>query len=302
MGQWSRWAWWTLGSATNVINAPVAVTPDRIDHVDYLGADIAGIGPGRSIITGPPTVRRTPSSSGVRSRRSWRCCWPNRCAPTRRWPRGLEFAVLRRLKDRGRRSGTATAGPAGLIYCRCTVNTRRTMRGAAPPPSRPFGAGAQRSTATPSAGLPPSPVPAGWSVTRSAPTVFIDAAHNPAGASALAINAASLTSGFLVGVLSVLGDEGRGRHPGRTGAGVRFRRRDHNGAAGAGCRGQGRRAAPTSPQCAPSRTLRDALSTLLPHWSTTPPPTRMWPGTHSREPGSARNTQGRLGPFGRDPQ
>src|SRR6202012_1088133 len=43
---------------------------------------------------------------------------------------------------------------------------------------------------------------------RSAPTVFIDAAHNPAGASALAQTlAGEFDFRFLVGVLSVLADK-----------------------------------------------------------------------------------------------
>src|SRR5579875_2534852 len=52
VGMGGRW------DATNVINAPVAViTPVSIDHVEYLGADLAGIaGEKAGIITGSDTV------------------------------------------------------------------------------------------------------------------------------------------------------------------------------------------------------------------------------------------------------
>lgn len=138
---------------------------------------------------------------------------------------------------------------------------------------------------------------------RSAPTVFIDAAHNPAGASALAQTLAhEFDFRFLVGVLSVLGDKDvdgilAALEPVFDSVVV-----THNGSpraldVEALALAAGERFDPTG--CAPPRTCA-MLSTLPPHWSTTPPPTRMWPGTHSREPGSSSparlSPQGRLGP------
>lgn len=305
VGMGGRW------DATNVINAPVAViTPISIDHVDYLGADIAGIaGEKAGIITRAPTVRRTPSrSSGVRSRRSWRCCWPNRCAPTRRWPGRIPNS--RCYGDRSRSAVRycncrASAGFTPTSTCRCTVNTRRTTRCSPSLPSRPFSVPVRSvsSTATPSAGFAAVTSPGRLERMRSAPTVFIDAAHNPAGASALAQTLAhEFDFRFLVGVLSVLGDKDvdgilAALEPVFDSVVV-----THNGSpraldVEALALAAGERFDLTG--CAPPRTCA-MLSTLPPHWSTTPPPTRMWPGTHSREPGSSSparlSPQGRLGP------
>jgi dihydrofolate synthase/folylpolyglutamate synthase len=73
-----------------------------------------------------------------------------------------------------------------------------------------FGAGAHRQLDVDAvrAGFAAARSPGRLERVRSAPTVFIDAAHNPAGAAALA---AALTTEFdfryLVGVISVLGDK-----------------------------------------------------------------------------------------------
>lgn len=65
VGMGGRW------DATNVVNAPVAViTPISIDHVDYLGHDLAGIaGEKAGIITRAPAGHPTPSRSSPSSRR-----------------------------------------------------------------------------------------------------------------------------------------------------------------------------------------------------------------------------------------
>lgn len=54
-----------------MVNAPVAViTPISIDHVDYLGHDLAGIaGEKAGIITRAPAGHPTPSQSSPSSRR-----------------------------------------------------------------------------------------------------------------------------------------------------------------------------------------------------------------------------------------
>lgn len=111
VGMGGRW------DATNVINAPVAViTPISIDHVDYLGADIAGIaGEKAGIIT-----RRRFAGH----RRGHRASGPEghggaagRIGARRRvgGPGGFRIRGAT-ATDRGRRSGTATAGPRrGLL-------------------------------------------------------------------------------------------------------------------------------------------------------------------------------------------
>ena len=73
-----------------------------------------------------------------------------------------------------------------------------------------FGAGAQRQLDVDAvrAGFAAVTSPGRLERMRSAPTVFIDAAHNPAGASALAQTlAGEFDFRFLVGVLSVLADK-----------------------------------------------------------------------------------------------
>ncbi len=58
--QWSRWAPGGRLIATNAINAPVADLTRSRDHVDYLGADIAGSWRGGHHHSGP---RRSPDAS-----------------------------------------------------------------------------------------------------------------------------------------------------------------------------------------------------------------------------------------------
>jgi dihydrofolate synthase/folylpolyglutamate synthase len=73
-----------------------------------------------------------------------------------------------------------------------------------------FGAGAQRQLDVEAvrAGFAAATSPGRLERMRSAPTVFIDAAHNPAGAAALAQTLAEeFNFRFLVGVLSVLADK-----------------------------------------------------------------------------------------------
>ena len=73
-----------------------------------------------------------------------------------------------------------------------------------------FGAGAQRQLDidTVRAGFAAARSPGRLERMRSAPTVFIDAAHNPAGAQALAAALAEeFDFRYLVGVLSVMGDK-----------------------------------------------------------------------------------------------
>lgn len=138
VGMGGRW------DATNVINAPVAViTPISIDHVDYLGADIAGIaGEKAGIITrapdgSPDTVavigRQVPKVMEVLLAESVRAD-----ASVAR-----EDSNSRCYGDRSRSAVRycncrASAGFTPTSTCRCTVNTRRTTRCSPSLPSRPF--------------------------------------------------------------------------------------------------------------------------------------------------------------------
>src|SRR5580693_3032831 len=203
--------------ATNVINAPVAViTPIGIDHVEYLGEDIAGIaGEKAGIITkavegAPDTVaiiaKQVPEAMEVLLAQSVRAD----AAVARE---DSEFAVLGRQVAIGGQvlQLQGLGGVYSDVYL--PLHGEHQAHNAAVALAAVeafFGAGAQRQ-------LDVEAVRAGFAVVtspgrlermRSAPTVFIDAAHNPAGAAALA---ETLTGEFdfhsLVGVVSVMADK-----------------------------------------------------------------------------------------------
>lgn len=211
VGMGGRW------DATNVINAPVAViTPISVDHVDYLGDDIAGIaGEKAGIITrapdgAPDTVavigRQTPEAMEVLLAQSVRAD----AAVARQ---DSEFAVLQRQVAIGGQvlELQGLGGVYSDIYL--PLHGEHQAHNAALALAAVeafFGAGAQRQLDIDAvrAGFAAVASPGRLERMRSAPTVFIDAAHNPAGAAALA---RTLTDEFdfrtLVGVLSVLTDK-----------------------------------------------------------------------------------------------
>ena len=212
VGLGGRW------DATNVINAPVAViTPISVDHVEYLGCrhrrDRRGEGGHHS--SGRRTGRRTPSrSSRVRCRRRWRWCWRRRCVPTPRSRARIPSSRCWAAKSRSVGSCCncrASAGCTPTSICLCTANTRRTTRSLALAAVEAFfGAGAQRQLDVDAvrAGFAAVISPGRLERMRSAPTVFIDAAHNPAGAAALARTLADeFDFRALVGVISVMADK-----------------------------------------------------------------------------------------------
>ena len=106
-----------------------------------------------------------------------------------------------------------------------------------------FGAGADRQLDVDAvrAGFAAATSPGRLERMRSAPTVFIDAAHNPAGAAALAADAGRRVRLPLPGRRAQrAGRQGRRRHPRRAGTGVRpGRRHPQRLAAGAGGRRAG---------------------------------------------------------------
>ena len=211
VGMGGRW------DATNVINAPVAViTPVGIDHVEYLGSDIAGIaGEKAGIITrapegAPDTVavigRQVPEAMEVLLAQSVRAD----AAVARE---DSEFAVL----DRQLAIGGQVVSLQGLggVYSDIFLPLHGEHQAhnaalALAAVEAFFGAGAQRQLDVDAvrAGFAAVTSPGRLERMRSVPTVFIDAAHNPAGAAALA---KTLDDEFdfrtLIGVLSVMADK-----------------------------------------------------------------------------------------------
>ena len=211
VGMGGRW------DATNVINSPVAViTPIAIDHVDYLGHDIAGIaGEKAGIITkaadgAPDTVaviaRQPPEAMEVLLAQSVRAD----AAVARE---DSEFAVLGRQIAIGGQvlQLQGLGGVYSDVYL--PLHGEHQAHNAALALAAVeafFGAGAHRQLDVEAvrAGFAAVTSPGRMERMRSAPTVFIDAAHNPAGAAALAQTlAGEFGFRYLVGVLSVLADK-----------------------------------------------------------------------------------------------
>jgi dihydrofolate synthase / folylpolyglutamate synthase len=211
VGLGGRW------DATNVVNAPVAVvTPISIDHVEYLGDDIAGIaGEKAGIITkaaedAPDTVavigRQVPAAMEVLLAQTVRAD----AAVARE---DSEFAVLGRQVAVG--GQMLQLQGLGGVYSDVFLplhgeHQAHNAAVALAAVEAFFGAGAQRQLDVEAvrAGFAAAASPGRLERMRSAPTVFIDAAHNPAGAAALAQTLAEeFDFRFLVGVVSVLSDK-----------------------------------------------------------------------------------------------
>ncbi|MGF2945873.1 bifunctional tetrahydrofolate synthase/dihydrofolate synthase [Mycobacterium sp. Lab-001] len=211
VGMGGRW------DATNVIDAPVAViTPIGIDHVEYLGDDIAAIaGEKAGIIIrapdgAPDTVaiiaRQVPDAMEVLLAQTVRAD----AAVARE---DSEFAVLGRQVAVGGQM-LQIQGLGGVysdVYL--PLHGEHQAHNAAVALAAVeafFGAGAQRQLDIDAvrAGFAAVTSPGRLERLRSAPTVFIDAAHNPAGAAALARSLdGEFDFRYLVGVLSVLADK-----------------------------------------------------------------------------------------------
>lgn len=215
VGLGGRW------DATNIVDAPVAViTPIGIDHVGYLGetvteiaAEKAGIitkQPDDPVVAGFSTVaviaRQPTEAMEVLLAQAVRAD----AAVARE---DAEFGVL------GRR--VAVGGQLlelqglGGVYSEVFLplhgeHQAHNAAVALAAVEAFFGAGAQRQLDidTVRAGFASVVTPGRLERMRSAPTIFIDAAHNPAGAGALA-RALTEEFGFrfLVGVVSVMADK-----------------------------------------------------------------------------------------------
>jgi dihydrofolate synthase / folylpolyglutamate synthase len=211
VGLGGRW------DATNVVNAPVAViTPISVDHVEYLGGDIAGIaGEKAGIISkadegAPDTVavigRQVPEAMEVLLAQTVRA----EAAVARE---DSEFAVLGHQVAIGGQvlQLQGLGGVYSDVYL--PLHGEHQAHNAAVALAAVeafFGAGAQRQLDVDAvrAGFAAATSPGRLERMRSAPTVFIDAAHNPAGAAALAQTLGEeFDFRFLVGVVSVLADK-----------------------------------------------------------------------------------------------
>ncbi|MBU3751048.1 MAG: bifunctional folylpolyglutamate synthase/dihydrofolate synthase, partial [Mycobacterium sp.] len=214
VGMGGRW------DATNVIDAPVAViTPIGLDHTDYLGETIAEIAGEKAGIIGaggtpdggtqggaePVAVigRQPPDAMAVLMARAVRVDAAVARADS-------EFAVLSRQVAVGGQvlelQGLGGVYPEIFLPMHGEHQAHNAALALAAVEAF-FGAGVQRQLDVDAvrSGFAAARSPGRLERVRSAPTVFIDAAHNPAGAAALA---QALTAEFdfryLVGVVSVL--------------------------------------------------------------------------------------------------
>ncbi|MFG3618211.1 bifunctional folylpolyglutamate synthase/dihydrofolate synthase [Nocardia sp. NPDC047654] len=205
--------------ATNVVDGQVAViTPIGLDHTDYLGPDLTSIaGEKAGIIKRAPEslvprdnvaviAEQDPEAMEVLLRRAVAMD----AAVARE---GAEFRVLARQIAVGGQQlelqGLGGAYDEIFLPLHGEHQARNAVLALAAVEAF-FGAGAQRKLDIDAvrAGFASVTSPGRLERMRSAPTIFIDAAHNPAGARALA---ATLTEEFdfrkLVGVVAVLGDK-----------------------------------------------------------------------------------------------
>lgn len=211
VGLGGRW------DATNVVNAPVAViTPIGIDHVDYLGDDIATIAGEKAGIIhrapdgAPDTVaviaRQVPEAMEVLLTQTVR-------ADAQVAREDSELAVLGRQVAIG--GQLLELQGLGGVYRDVFLPLHGEHQAhnavlALAAVEAFFGAGAHRQLDVDAvrAGFAAVTSPGRLERMRSAPTVFIDAAHNPAGAAALAQTLASeFDFRTLIGVISVLADK-----------------------------------------------------------------------------------------------
>jgi dihydrofolate synthase/folylpolyglutamate synthase len=210
VGLGGRW------DATNVVEAPVAViTPIGVDHVDYLGSDISAIAAEKAgiITTSGATsdtvaviARQLPEAMEVVLAQTVR-------ADVAVAREDSEFAVLSRQVAVG--GQLLELQGLGGVYSEIFLPLHGEHQAhnavlALAAVEAFFGAGAQRQLDVDAirAGFAAATSPGRLERLRSAPTVFIDAAHNPAGAAALTqALTAEFDFRFLVGVIAVMADK-----------------------------------------------------------------------------------------------
>jgi dihydrofolate synthase / folylpolyglutamate synthase len=213
VGMGGRW------DATNVVDAPVAViTPIGVDHVAYLGDNIKDIAAEKAGIitkhdddlvpvdTVAVIARQPPEAMEVLLAQSVRAD----AAVARE---DSEFAVRQRQVAVG--GQMLTLQGLGGVYTDIFLPLHGEHQAhnavvALAAVEAFFGAGAQRQLDLDAvrAGFAAATSPGRLERMRSAPTVFIDAAHNPAGAAALAQTLQQeFDFRFLVGIVSVMADK-----------------------------------------------------------------------------------------------
>lgn len=206
--------------ATNVIDGQVAViTPIGLDHTDYLGPDLTSIaGEKAGIIKKAPEDELVPRDTvAVIAQQE-----PEVMEVLLRRAVEVDAAVAREGSEFRLLSRTIAIGGQmlelqglGGVYDEIFLplhgeHQARNAVLALAAVEAFFGAGSQRQLDIDAvrAGFAAAVSPGRMERMRSAPTIFLDAAHNPAGAQALA---QTLTEEFdfrkLVGVVAVLGDK-----------------------------------------------------------------------------------------------
>ncbi|MGJ6123358.1 folylpolyglutamate synthase/dihydrofolate synthase family protein [Mycolicibacterium sp. Y3] len=205
--------------ATNVVNAPVVViTPIGLDHTDYLGDTIAQIaGEKAGIITKQDDDLVPTDTVAVIGRQS-----PEAMEVLLAQAVTADAAVAREDSEFAVRSRQVAVGGQvlslqglGGVYEDIFLPLHGAHQAhnavlALAAVEAFFGAGADRQLDIDAvrAGFAAAASPGRLERVRSAPTVFVDAAHNPAGATALAeALAEEFDFRFLVGVVSVMADK-----------------------------------------------------------------------------------------------
>jgi dihydrofolate synthase / folylpolyglutamate synthase len=217
VGLGGRW------DATNIVDAPVAViTPIGVDHADYLGdtiAEIAGekagvikkqddepVPSGADLSTVAVIARQVPEAMEVLLAQAVSADAAVAREDSEFAVLGRQIAVGGQLLELQGLGGTYTDIFLPLHGEHQAHNAVVALAAV----EAFFGAGAQRQLDidTVRAGFASVTSPGRLERLRSAPTVFIDAAHNPAGAAALAqALQEEFDFRFLVGVVSVMADK-----------------------------------------------------------------------------------------------
>ncbi|SEH73322.1 dihydrofolate synthase / folylpolyglutamate synthase [Mycolicibacterium rutilum] len=213
VGLGGRW------DATNVVNAPVAViTPIGMDHADYLGDTIADIAAEKAGIITKQEDDLVPTDTVAVIGRQVPEAMEVLLAQTVRADAAVaredsEFAVLGRQIAVG--GQLLELQGLGGVYNEIFLPLHGEHQAhnavvALAAVEAFFGAGADRQLDVDAvrAGFAAVTSPGRLERMRSAPTVFIDAAHNPAGAAALAqALQEEFDFRYLVGVVSVMADK-----------------------------------------------------------------------------------------------
>lgn len=217
VGLGGRW------DATNVVDAPVAViTPIDVDHTEFLGSEVAAIAGEKAGIIKRQTEEPVPSGVDLstvaviaaQAGEAMEVVLAQAVSADAAVAReGSEFAVLSRqiavggqmleLRGLGGVYSEVFLGLHGEHQAHNAVVALAAVEAF-------FGAGADRQLDidTVRAGFATVTSPGRLERMRTAPTVFIDAAHNPAGAAALAQALSDeFDFRFLVGVIAVMGDK-----------------------------------------------------------------------------------------------